>query len=329
MVSVTCSPSSWCALWPSELVNGRAAEADFDTATYCLWEPGVTRGTASELVSKWSSPTGTTWMCPEPGGGNQVNGSWLYINNAETCIVQTGQAYPCPNNTGPYYNGIQATLGDGGGLVITQWEGWNFVPPSHVANGRSIFGLPTPTGVYGMFCVYDDSKEVIEYCFPEPYTVVGKPTQAECNQYDRFPAEFAKNSLSVHAVSGGSSSEITCDSEYDVFISNGICKPLCVGDKLRSGRSCESCLGSSGSRQDKDTGGSADGGTAAAITIGVIFIICVLIFIKKPEAFESIRDKFSGRKSNSDVKNPYRGTVANSAYTGSVAVEMTSGTSNM
>lgn len=191
VLSVHCSPQSWCALWPDKLINGKAAAADFDHQSNCLWEDGEKRGSAQALVSKWTSDTGTTWMCPVPGGGNQVNGSWLYNNNEGSCMPQTGKPYPCPSNKGPYYNGIQVTLPDGGGIVVTQWEGWNFVPPTGVANGRSIFGLPTATGVHGMFCVYNQSSKTISYCFPEPYTLDGMPTQAECNQYDVFPPEFA------------------------------------------------------------------------------------------------------------------------------------------
>ena len=39
----------------------------------------------------------------------------------------------------------------------------------------------------------------IQYCFPEPYTVVATPTQAECNAADVFPPQFAAHRLSTPA----------------------------------------------------------------------------------------------------------------------------------
>ena len=122
VASVSCSPTSWCSLWPTQLINGSASPASYTSEAYCLWNATATRGTAADLTSEWTSSQGTTYMCSTPTAtqANAVSGSWLYINGATECASR-GRSYPCTNNNGPYnIDSVTARLPDGGGVLITQ-----------------------------------------------------------------------------------------------------------------------------------------------------------------------------------------------------------------
>ena len=125
VVSVSCSPTSWCSLWPTMLVNGSASPSAYTSDAYCLWREGVTRGTASTLLSEWTSAQGTTYFCSTPSAtqANGASGSWLYKNARNECQSR-GETYPCKDNNGPYSkDSVTAKLPDGGGVLITQARG--------------------------------------------------------------------------------------------------------------------------------------------------------------------------------------------------------------
>ena len=189
IISVSCQPSSLCNDWPSSLENG-VDGSSVDTISYCLYDPTSTPGTVTDLLSKWTSAQGTTWMCSFPNAmnPNAVNGSWLYENDAEECASR-GESYPCPANQGPYKNGISVTLPSEKGMIVTQWYGWNFNASSNhgYADGRSIFAAVSSTYSSGAYCVYDNAKGKIQYCYPEAYNIVGAANDAECLSLDNAP----------------------------------------------------------------------------------------------------------------------------------------------
>lgn len=183
-ISVNCQPSSWCSLWPNTLVNGRSLNtATYPTTTYCLYDPSVPAGTYQNLLSEWTSDQGTTWMCsaPQPDNVMAANGSWNFINNADECASR-GETFPCLNNSGTYYNALTATQPNGAGAIITQWYGWNFGTQNGngVVDGRSLFTASSATAVTGCYCVYNETLGIVEYCYPEAYTVVGPSTTTTC-----------------------------------------------------------------------------------------------------------------------------------------------------
>jgi hypothetical protein len=184
IISVSCSPSSWCSKWPSQLVAGRAASVD--TVTSCLWQSGVQRGNSSALISKWKSGQGTTWMCSTPTSTqvNAVSGSWLYNNNQAECKAR-GEKYPCTPNYGPYtVDSMVTTLSDGGGMLMSQWFGWNFGQVNGgFADGRSIFVATSASHVQGSYCVYNDATGKIKFCYPEGYAIVGTSNSTTCGQF--------------------------------------------------------------------------------------------------------------------------------------------------
>jgi hypothetical protein len=102
------------------------------------------------------------------------------IHHADTCASR-GESYPCPNNVGPYNNGIGMTLPDGKGFIITQWNGWNFGDPDH-QNGRSMFAAVSDIFISGCYCVYNEADGKIAYCYPEQYDTSpsDSATEAEC-----------------------------------------------------------------------------------------------------------------------------------------------------
>jgi hypothetical protein len=183
-ITVTCQPSSWCSLWPSELVNGvELSTTTYPTTTYCLYDPASVAGTYTDLLSEWTSAQGTTWMClaPQPDENMAVNGSWNFVNNADECASR-GETYPCLNNSGTYYNAIAGSQPNGAGIVITQWYGWNFGTQNGngVVDGRSLFTASSDTAVTGSYCVFNDTLGIVEYCYPEAYTKIGPSTPATC-----------------------------------------------------------------------------------------------------------------------------------------------------
>ena len=122
-----------------------------------------------------------------------VNGSWIYINQPSDCKSRN-EAYPCPNNYGPYNDGLLMTMPSGKGLIVTSWSGWGF-PDSFVwkgqkgwVNGRSIFSAVSPTYVAGAYCVYDNDNNKIMFCAPEEYAMnVGPSDPSTCQSQWTFP----------------------------------------------------------------------------------------------------------------------------------------------
>jgi hypothetical protein len=148
IIAVSCQPSYMCNLWPSSLVNGMSSSVD--QISYCFYNASAVAGTATDLVSKWTSAQGTTWMCSYPNSANPnaVNGSWQYINSPGECASR-GESYPCTNNFGPYSDGITLTTPSGKGMIVTQWFGWNFGTINTGSGpGRCLISLGTRSGAY-------------------------------------------------------------------------------------------------------------------------------------------------------------------------------------
>ena len=73
-----------------------------------------------------------------------------------------------------------------------QWAGWHFTAtasnPYGYAEGRSLFGAPTTSTVWGAYCVWDRSTLQISYCYPEGYTIVGPSSPSTCALYASGPS---------------------------------------------------------------------------------------------------------------------------------------------
>jgi hypothetical protein len=181
--SVACSPSYLCDRWPTELTGGvDASLTGSQEVVNCMYNRTAPLAGLNAVVSEFSSATGTTYFCSNPTTyqPSAVNGSWVYINNAANCASRN-EDYPCPNNVGPYNNGIGKTLPDGKGFIITQWNGWNFGDPDH-QNGRTMFAAVSDIFISGCYCVYNDATGKIKYCYPEQYDTSpsDSATEAEC-----------------------------------------------------------------------------------------------------------------------------------------------------
>jgi hypothetical protein len=221
-ILVTCQPSSWCALWPTELVNGRSLDTNlYPTETYCLYQAGATPGSYSDMLSEWTSAQGTTWMCaaPTPTESMATNGSWNFINDQSECESR-GETYPCYNNSGPYYNGLAVTLPNGAGLLVTQWYGWNFGTQNGngVVDGRSLFAVPVQNYISGSYCVYNDTLGIIEYCYPEAYNIIGPSTTATCATFVNGPTAAPTSAPTFIRTSDSSSSNSSLSGDQVAII---------------------------------------------------------------------------------------------------------------
>jgi hypothetical protein len=180
-VAYSCQPSYLCDAWPTTLTDGMDISSTVNTVDQCLYNRTATPGNLTTILSEFSSAQGTSYMCSNPTKyhPNAVNGSWYYIPSGDECNTRPPG---CPNNEGPYNNGIGELLPDGKGFVATQWNGWNFGDPEH-QNGRSLFAASSETHVAGVYCVYDDATGLIDYCYAENYNKMGAATEAECQDY--------------------------------------------------------------------------------------------------------------------------------------------------
>jgi hypothetical protein len=198
-ILVTCQPSSWCALWPTQLINGKSLNPSvYPTEINCLYDIGETPGTYSAMLSKWTSAQGSNWVCaaPTPTESMAINGSWLYVLSNPECLI-FDEAYPCLNNSGPYFNGLTATLPNDAGILLTQWSAWTYA-----GQGRSIYAVPSAGNIAGSYCVYDDARNMISVCFPEVYNIVGSSTAAECDAFVNGPLYPSKKKIHNNIVLG-------------------------------------------------------------------------------------------------------------------------------
>jgi len=191
-ILVTCQPSSWCALWPTNLLEFKTLDTkDYPTTKYCLYDADQTPGNYSALLSKWTSAQGSNWVCaaPTPTESMAINGSWLYVLSEPECLI-FDTVYPCLNNSGPYFNGITSTLPNGAGILLTQWSAYTYA-----GNGRSLYTVPSAGFVAGSYCAYDDTRDMVSVCFPEAYSIVDSSNTAECDTYINGPTTPSPTSL--------------------------------------------------------------------------------------------------------------------------------------
>jgi hypothetical protein len=195
-VSFQASDCEMCSSWPSTMIAGRALpDTSMGAEKLCFYNSTAPVGTPNDLLSQWTAVFGTTYMCAAPTTTNPmgVNGSWTYINQPSDCESR-GETYPCPNNYGPYNQGLMMTMPSGKGLIATSWSGWGF-PESMVwkgqkgwVNGRTIFAATTATYVAGVYCVYDNDNNKIAFCAPEEYALnVGPSNKQSCESNWNFP----------------------------------------------------------------------------------------------------------------------------------------------
>lgn len=234
VISVACSPVSWCAKWTASVSSlsaslisayGYPTEANpgsqgVSAGNYCLYNPSAPkRNPADAMISKWSSAQGTTYFCKSAvtatsRQGTGVYGSWNYVNKPSECKSRGWSSFPCKNNHGPYTSDSMTTsLPDGSGFLLTQWDGWWFSPPPYndpktkygYAVGRSFFASWANV-VQGTYCVYDTTAQKYQYCYPEGYTITGASSPALCQTYATPPTDADLPTLPTCKISVESSS---------------------------------------------------------------------------------------------------------------------------
>ena len=207
ILSTSCQPSYLCDRWvqTGKLTSGQAPTGTFNSPQLCFYNRTASPGSLSAVVSEFSSDQGQTYFCSNPTyyNPNAVNGSWLYINALSDCSSR-GLTYPCPNNTGPYTNGIGETLPDGKGFIATQWYGFGFGNPDE-QNGRSLFAAATDTYITGSYCVYNDTSGLIKFCYPEDYytSPSESASEAECATYWEKSTTIPASSTSPYKLTTG------------------------------------------------------------------------------------------------------------------------------
>ena len=76
--------------------------------------------------------------------------------------------------------------------ACAQWAGWHFTAttsnPYGYSEGRSLFGAPTTSTVWGAYYVWDRSTLEISYCYPEGYSIVGSSSPSTCALYASGPS---------------------------------------------------------------------------------------------------------------------------------------------
>ena len=231
ILSTSCQPSYLCERWEEakQLINGQAQPASFDSTQLCFYNRTATPGNLNAVVSEFSSDQGQSYFCSNPTyyNPNAVNGSWLYINDLADC-TNRNLAYPCPNNTGAYNNGIGETLPDGKGFIVTQWNGYGFGNPDH-QNGRSLFAAATDMSITGAYCVYNDTTGLIQFCYPEDYSTSPSESanEMECSEYWATPTMMPASPRQPFKLTGGDIAGIVigCAVGFAVVTSFAIYRP--------------------------------------------------------------------------------------------------------
>jgi hypothetical protein len=155
----------------------------------------------------------------------------IHYHHAAQCASR-GESFPCPDNLGPYNNGISETLPDGKGFIITQWNGWNFGDPDH-QNGRSMFAAVSDVFISGCYCVYNDANGKIAYCYPEQYDTSPSEsaTEAECatNWYNApttaptaAPTTTAAPTATSGTTSTSSNGDLNAESSLGIILGAGL-----------------------------------------------------------------------------------------------------------
>ena len=76
--------------------------------------------------------------------------------------------------------------------ACAQWAGWHFTAttsnPYGYSEGRSLFGAPTTSTVWGAYCVWNRSSLQISYCYPEGYAIAGPSSPSTCAMYASGPS---------------------------------------------------------------------------------------------------------------------------------------------
>ena len=219
MVSVQADNCEMCSSWPSELTAGRALPSvELWVRSSCAFTIHLQVGTPKDMLSKWNATFGTTYMCAVPTKENPmaVNGSWIYINQPSDCGKSRNEAYPCPNNYGPYNDGLLMTMpSKGPHRDILVWLG---LPDSFVwkgqkgwVNGRSIFSAVSPTYVAGAYCIYDNDNNKIMFCAPEEYAMnVGPSDPSTCQSLWTFPPTSSPTPPPTNASSSKKDPQMDC-----------------------------------------------------------------------------------------------------------------------